>query len=303
MEYIEASFEEIWEYLQKVVSPNIEVKYELPLEHRYNRIPVPFITAPDHNDILYYYQKHFPNRQAPKLAAIEEGYEWVFEEFKRKVKARLWTLEKEERGIFITDLLSFFESLKVDKEAYSTQLGPLEQYGLELFMRLYTPAERPYMSYTGVYAQQQACALKNSIWLINEASTFLKELKSKLITSIPNKGEQEENLTFAELLNDPEKISSFVDVLRKASRRNGKSVIDDNGKWIGKKGGKSIVIAWVDVLAEKGKFKRNLDPKKLSELLNLHFPGLNFETKDASLWRKSTETNYKYHADFLQLIE
>ena len=122
-----------------------------------------------------------------------------------------------------------------------------------------------------------------------------KLLKSLIITNSPN--------SFTALFNDPHEVSEMVNILREVTQRLGKPIIDDTGKWIKRRGGISILIAWIEVLETRSKFKFNLEDAKMAELLNNHFPGLTLDTKDASIWRKITNIRNKYHPEFLQLIK
>lgn len=130
---------------------------------------------------------------------------------------------------------------------------------------------------------------------IFEDLTIADEPRSTAITLPKN--------TFVDLLCRPDDIDNYVDTLRKVTQRNRIKVIDDAGNWIGKKGSISILIAWVEVLEQRTKFKNTVSYQEMAEMLNIYFPNLKLKTDETSMWRKLTPTRNKYHAEFLQVIK
>lgn len=105
--------------------------------------------------------------------------------------------------------------------------------------------------------------------------------------------------SFPDLLHDPDDFYKCLEALRKIDP----PVLSDTGNWIGGKGSKSILVAWIEVLEQRGHITRMPDRVALSRLLNAYFPGLKLDTKSARIFRTPTQTYNKYHADFLALIK
>ena len=117
------------------------------------------------------------------------------------------------------------------------------------------------------------------------------------------KGDGVEFGSLTELFANSTEIPHLINILRVVPQKNRKSVIDDNGNWIGRRGSISILIAWVEVLQERAKFKKTLTSPEMATLLNGYFPGLKLDTNDASIWRKITGIRNSYHAEFFQHIK
>lgn len=104
--------------------------------------------------------------------------------------------------------------------------------------------------------------------------------------------------SFDELFIEEASIETYLQALREVTP----PVLDTYGGWIGRKGSKSVLIAWVEVLEAKKKIQFVGDRKHLSELLNARFPGLNLG-RDASMFRKRPPIQGKYVTDFKILIK
>jgi hypothetical protein len=103
---------------------------------------------------------------------------------------------------------------------------------------------------------------------------------------------------FSQLFKDAKKMPACVDVLRRIK----KPIIDKSNKWIDRKGHKSVLIGWIELLEEEIIYG-GVDRKELNELLNDFFPGLNMAVKDGSLWRKETITSRKCKTEIMQMLK
>ncbi len=103
--------------------------------------------------------------------------------------------------------------------------------------------------------------------------------------------------TFAELFHDPASLAPCLDALRLIDP----PVLSETGNWIGKRGSKSILVAWIEVLEQRGKLKPIPNRAAFAPLLNQQFPGLNLEPT-ASIFGKPTYKRSDYQAEFMRLI-
>lgn len=189
----EVDFAQIWEYLRKVISPTTTLGCSNHL---------PDVATPNHEDVIRFYGKHYPQRSAPAIAAIEEGYEWIWNEFKIKAEVKILDLERNERVRFVKTIADFFKSLENDKDAYVAFLEPLQAFGDKMATEWPDDDEdmpKLLLPYYGTHPQRQAKALQNAIWIINEGralfDSFLNEHKSSATqahqTPTPKAAEQE----------------------------------------------------------------------------------------------------------------
>lgn len=86
-----------------------------------------------------------------------------------------------------------------------------------------------------------------------------------------------------------------------ALRRFDSSIISETGRWIGGKGSKAVLVAWIDRLIQCGKIKPTVNDKHLAQLLNDHFPDLNLG-RDARIFTQPSKDYEQYKADFAALI-
>jgi hypothetical protein len=73
-------------------------------------------------------------------------------------------------------------------------------------------------------------------------------------------------------------------------------------RWVGKRGGKSALIAWVEVLEQQGLMRKETSRTLLAHCLMNTFPDLTMDTSHASLWEKRTEASGKYELVFKSLL-
>ena len=107
-----------------------------------------------------------------------------------------------------------------------------------------------------------------------------------------------EYANFADLFINKNDLEKCVDALRKVRP----PVVNDAGVCIGTTV-RAKIIAWLDVLEQRNKIQIPADKRQLSKLVNDFFPGLKMNTKDSSIYGKSSHVREKYHADFLSLIK
>ncbi|MFD2937874.1 hypothetical protein [Spirosoma flavum] len=108
---------------------------------------------------------------------------------------------------------------------------------------------------------------------------------------------------FKSLFVNQSEVDRYIEVLRIETDSNGELAIDKLGRWIPRKGGKSILIAWMYALEQKGKFIKNVDDAEKAKLLNAYFPNLDMVTNDTSLWRDITKKFREYKDIFLKSIK
>ncbi len=101
----------------------------------------------------------------------------------------------------------------------------------------------------------------------------MKQLKN------PNKIEPK---SFEELFNEPTKITDYIRVLKMGST----DILNDNGDFIGGKNDKCIIVAWTNVLIERGKMKKTDSILTTIKLLKKQFPGFTISSKFSNSGKK-----------------
>ncbi|MBO0937868.1 hypothetical protein J2I47_15020 [Fibrella sp. HMF5335] len=99
--------------------------------------------------------------------------------------------------------------------------------------------------------------------------------RSNNVNSLPN--QETEYDALVQLFASEKDFLHYIDVLRKYE----KPTIDDSVNWVGKKGSRSILMAWVDRLESKGKMKSTGDRGNLIPLLMSYFKGLEISRRTA----------------------
>jgi hypothetical protein len=102
--------------------------------------------------------------------------------------------------------------------------------------------------------------------------------------------------TFGGLFINPVDILPCVNALRQIEQ----PVISVAGTWIGKKGSKSVLVAWIDRLELCHKIIPT-DRKRLVPLLNAYFPNLNFGL-DGRMFGEQNDIYTYYKSEFSALI-
>lgn len=159
------------------------------------------------------------------------------------------------------------------------------------------------------YNTAQAKSYKVVTHLAAIERIYYKEERGMLVvdkpkpTSNPKREQQQAICSFCELLKEPSELPQYIQAFHTFTERNKIVVIDKNGRFIKRKGNKSILLAWSDTLKIKGKYRQEVTDKEFAKLLNIQFPGLDIDTNDPSIIRKSTSAKSNYQAEFLALIK
>ncbi|GAB3931873.1 hypothetical protein [Larkinella terrae] len=103
--------------------------------------------------------------------------------------------------------------------------------------------------------------------------------------------------SFSDLFFDKQEIGVCVDALRKI----GQPVIGAGVHWIGRKGSKSILVAWIDRLEYCNKIRIVSDRRQLVPLLNAYFPNLNFGAEGRQFGEKNAIYD-RFRIEFASLI-
>ncbi|GAB3953303.1 hypothetical protein GCM10028805_36730 [Spirosoma harenae] len=291
-------------------------------------------SVPYYKMAIELYNEQYPNAIATKWQKLRGGYRIAYAAFEAEFNEKVETLlaDKENRIAYIkrrVDELYMgemkFDSLtKWGNYIISDSFKELKaKIDIELWDELDMSGAAAHQAATYGLAisnmmeralQLDGVPLKNGLGRLEKIVDVVTEeflqMEGKPITTQgdtisnhkPLNGKLYQN-SFKELFISPDEVLESINILREITRRNKKPVIDDVGKWIGGRGSMSILIAWVEVLQERGKFKATIPPSKMAELLNDHFPGLKLDTTDASIWRKITTIRNKYHATFFQYIK
>lgn len=141
--------------------------------------------------------------------------------------------------------------------------------------------------------QNQSSPIQSEIPPITtSAATHYNEATPPTI-SVPQAGVD----TFDNLFVNSDDVNECVGVLQEIEP----PVLSLSGRWIGGKGSKSVIVAFIDRLEQVGKIKKALTRKQLVALLNIYFPGLNMG-KDARLFGVKTSIYDQYKSQFDSLI-